>query len=724
MIVRVSFPIPHAGPFSYRVPEGLEGRALPGCRVSAPLGRRKQTGFIVGVDDGPLDPAFKLKDIEAVLDDGPVFPAWFFAFVSRVGGDFLSSTGELLMNALPPGLKARRKELVVLTAAGREAPVKDLSPLEKKVVVLLAKAPKGYAARHISRELEGREVSSLLSRMREKGLISVEEKAAPVRRKAREVPVTAPGGEDQMSLSFDAGQAGDSLGAIETLIAEKVFGSFYLFGRRAALGKAYVSLLGKATVGEGTALLITAEAERAETLKASLDKVPGLETVLFHGRMTLREKEEAWSVISSGRAGVIVGTRSSVFLPFDGLRLIIVDDEDDDAHCQAESPSYDARRAALARARQEGLPVVFGSPCPTVEAFMEAGRTGTLISLDRGGETGAGVSIVGRPAGSGRLISPELAGAMDDVLRKGKKVALFFNRRGYASSLTCPSCGYVVRCGHCDIPFVLHRSKDGVKLVCHYCNRTERPPAVCPRCRGRLDVGKGPGIQAIEEELRSLFADRPVARFDADSASTPGRRERILADFARGRTSILLGTRLLAGRTPLDDVGLAGVMAPERMLETADYRASWNAFRDVFTMLEPFRGLPGSRLMVQTSLPAHYSVEAAAFGDYDAFYRTEIEYRRLMNYPPFVSLAEVRIYGRDLRVLAGKSRDFGRMARASADSLEVLGPVLLPPGQVKGLSGVQFVLKAAERSTIAGFLKKALPMFQGRKTVLFSHSLS
>ena len=131
MIVRVSFPIPHAGPFSYKVPEGLEGRALPGCRVSAPLGRRKQTGFIVGVDDGPPDPAFKLKDIESVLDDGPVFPAWFFEFVSRVGDDFLSSTGELLMNALPPGLKGRRKELFGLTDAGREAPVKGLSPLRQ-----------------------------------------------------------------------------------------------------------------------------------------------------------------------------------------------------------------------------------------------------------------------------------------------------------------------------------------------------------------------------------------------------------------------------------------------------------------------------------------------------------------------------------------------------------------------------------------------------------------
>lgn len=722
MIVRVVFAIPLHGSFSYRVPETLESRAAPGSRVVASFGRRRETGFIVAVGDDSPEPGLELKEIEDILDQEPVWPAPFLRFVSSVADDFFSPAGEMLMNSLPPVLKSRKKILFRLTEKGAETAGSgsDLRPLEKKVSDLLSGSKKGYTARYMSRRLGKKDVSALLGRMLEKGLVEVVEKVAASGLRPGKLERA---GTRQLELSFGDSISPDGLSGIERRIAGGGFAVNYLFGAENSLERAYLRLADRALTAGGRVLVLTPEAERAEELARRFGGRPDRKALFFHGRMSPRGKEEAWRSLVSGPAGIVVGTRSAVFLPLEGLRLIMVDSEDDDAHFQAESPSYDARRAALLRAREEGIPVVFGSSCPTVEAFHELGQAGVVINLDGKRAAGNDVQIFSQPAKTGTLLSPALVEMVNKELGRDRKVVLFFNRRGYASSLSCPACGFVARCPKCGIPLVLHLNRARPRLVCHYCNLSERPPAICPVCGGRLETGRGPGIQALEEELQALFPRQGVARFDADSASSPAMKRKILGAFLRGKTRILIGTRLLAGRVPVENLGLVAVVRPERILEAADYRSDWNAFQTLFFMLKPFRGLPEVKIAVQTSTPAHFSILTAAEDDYDSFYRLETEYRRLMNYPPFINLAEVVIHGRDVRVLGAKSREFSKSVKAVSDGLEVLGPVLVTGRANPGPAGVQFILKAPVRKTITGLLSRSLPSLKAKATVVFSHSL-
>lgn len=728
MIARVVFAVPLTFPFSYRVPENLAGRAVAGVRVLAPLGRRKRTGIIVGFEAEPPEPGFELKDIEAVLDAEPVFGAGLLTFVTLLAGDALSSAGELLMSSLPPKLKGRETALWRLTDKGREALAvgRDLTRLEKKAAGLLAGAPKrGYSARHIAQGLESRDAAGLLTRMKAKGLVGTVEKTGVSRARKAAAPVSEPEVTKQLGLAFGASGSGDALSTVETGVAEGSFAFHYIMGRAGTLEKAYQRLLDRASAAGRASLVLTGEAERAEELAGRLSERSGTRPVVFHGRMTPREREEAWRAASTEGPKVVVGTRSAVLQPLEDLGLIVVDGEDDEAHSQAESPSYDARRAALIRARTAGIPLVFSSSRPTVEAFHEASEYVALIDLDDAQAAGGAASIVGRPpAGAGRVISSELAGLVREALAgpKGKAV-LFINRRGLAASLVCPSCGFMVRCRRCGIPLVPHRRRNGVRLLCHYCNAEEKLSESCPQCGRRLEISRNPGIQALEEELKAVFGGVPVARFDADTASDQDRRRRLLDDFARGRTRLMVGTSLLAGRVPVGGVGLAAVIGPERILAAADYRAGWNAFRTVTAMLDPFRDSPGTKLAVQTTLPAHFSIETAARGDGRAFYRRELEYRKLLGYPPFAAMAEVGLSGRDIRALARRSRAFAEAVKREAPGVEALGPVLLPPGSVRGSSGVQFILKAGRREDLAGPLGRLLLSAGPGSRVTFSHSL-
>ncbi len=213
-----------------------------------------------------------------------------------------------------------------------------------------------------------------------------------------------------------------------------------------------------------------------------------------------------------------------------------------------------------------------------------------------------------------------------------------------------------------------------------------------------------------------------VARFDSDTAGTPAEREALLADFAKGDVPLLVGTQLLVHQPGVPRVPLVGVLKPEALLGLSDYRAAQKAFESVSAMLDLRRDGPGAEAVVQTAAPAHFAVAAAAAGDYRAFYDREIESRRMLGYPPFAELAEVTILGRDVRSLGAKSRELLALFKTAGTGLEVLGPAFPPVARVKGLTRVQFVLKAADRETIDRALRESLAKLRLKKTVSFSYS--
>ncbi len=341
-------------------------------------------------------------------------------------------------------------------------------------------------------------------------------------------------------------------------------------------------------MGGGRVLYLHPEVAPSETLVSGFKKDYGRTAVVFHGRMTEKQREEAWRALRGGRASLVAGTRSALFLETGALRLIAVDDEQEESYFQAENPSYDARRGAVLRARSEGAVAVFGSSRPTVEAFDEARRLGILVDLGTEPRRAA-VTIVDH-AGDRPIVSRELEGKLRANLEKGQPAILFLNRRGYAAQIVCSGCGRAPRCPRCDIALVYHKTDD--RLICHYCNFAVDARRGCAGCGGEAVVRRGAGTQAVEEELGRLFPGAGVARFDADTASKPADRERILADFAKGRTPLLVATQLLVHQAGVPKAGLVAILRPEYLLGFSDYRAGQKTFEAVSAMLDLLRDAP------------------------------------------------------------------------------------------------------------------------------------
>ena len=717
VFVRVVFPLPLDQSFVYGVPGQLREKVRPGCRVLAPFGKKNQSGFVISAGADPPAPGIRVKEIVEILDEKPSWDERFLSFTGALSAEFRSSWGELLQASLPPSLAQKSKVTVLLTDAGLAAlGEKKLGPKERALAVLLENQPAGRSPLFLKRKSGLDNAASLILRMDRKGLLSV--RTTPVRppRAAKETRADAP---SQLRLDFDDSQKpAGPLAPIEKAIDEARFGAFYLVGSRPALEAAYRDLLGRAAASSGKILVLVPEVALTRGFVAGFESQSGRSAAVFHGRMTEKQKETAWRGLASGRTVLAAGTRSSLFLDLKPLRLIIVDDEHEESYVQSESPAYDARRGAWLRARSGKTVVVFGSPRPSVEGFYQARSEGSLIDL--GGQT----ESVRLDWVDHRTETPVLSGDLErrirDSLKRDEPVILFLNRRGYAASLICAACGRIPRCRRCDIPLVYH--KRGEELVCHYCNASLGAGAGCPACGGSLTLRRGAGTQALEEELKKLLPGVPIGRFDSDTAPGREEREKIIHGFSKGRIPVLVGTQLLAHQPGVPRVRLVGILAPETLLAFSDYRGSQRTFQAVSRMTEFCESAAGSEVVVQTPAPVHFSIRAAASRDYRSFYDQEIEFRRVMNYPPLAALAELTLEGRDMRTLAGKSRDLRAILRTFEPELEVLGPALASVVRVRDISRVQLILKARRRETIDRALDASLPRVRLKKSVVFSYS--
>lgn len=719
VFARVVFPLPLDQSFLYAVPEESRAAARPGSRVVVPLGKRRQNGFIVALTSEPPAAGIKVKELLQVLDDRPFRDERFLEFTGALSAEFHSSWGEILQASLPPSLALKPKVTVLLTDRGREGlGKKGLGPKEQALAAVLVEAPKGRSPLFLKRKTGGKDVSGLIARMGKKGLVEVR------RSTVRAPRPPAAGGQEaavQLGLAFpEALRDAGVLAPVESDIAAGRFGAWYLFGSVSSRRAAYQSLVRRTVGAGGRVLYLFPEVAPTEDLVAAFKENYGRTAVVFHSRMTEKQKEDAWRTLKSGRAALVAGTRSALFLETGALRLVVVDEEQEESYFQAESPSYDARRGAWLRARSEGAVVVLGSSRPSVEAFAEARRWGTLIELGAEPDARRHQAVLVDHTQDIPLVSRELEKRLRTNLDKGEPAILFLNRRGYASQLACSACGRVPRCPRCDISLVFHKAES--RLVCHYCNYSVDIRKACSGCGGEIVVRRGAGTQALEEELGRLFPGVPVGRFDTDTAGGPGERERLLADFAKGKVPLLIGTQLLVHQPGVPKVGLVGILRPESLLGFSDYRAGQKTFEAVSAMLDLCRDATDAEAVIQTSAPVHFSIAAAAAGDYLAFYDKEVEFRRVLNYPPFTALAEVLVQGRDVRTLGAKSREFLALLQKHQPGLEILGPAFASVARVRDVSRVQFILKAAERATLDRALGESLPKVRLKKSVVFSYS--
>jgi primosomal protein N' (replication factor Y) len=709
LYAEVILPLPLGQTFWYKVPDVFQAQI--GSRVLVPFGTRTLTGFIVNTRTRGPGKELELKEVSELLDEKPVFSPSFLSFSHKLSKFYYSSWGELLQASLPPTLILKTKTKISLSERGEKALAEGLLSETKKGLAVLLKG-KTFHLSFLKKKYPVKNITAILSRMEKNGMVCIQKETKKRgKRKTEEILPAAAQLEIDFSLDSKALQVA---GSIACKLREREFSPFYIYGPREKRETVYFYLIKGVLARSEKVLFLVPEISLTEALVEKFERKLGEKVVLLHSQMSERRRENEWLKMMSGEREVLIGPRSALLTPVEGLRLIIVDEEQDESYFQPEHPSYDARVGARFRAQEEKAVLVYGSSLPSVEAFYKAQKNGYLISLESEPRK-VNVSILDDKKEK-EMIGLSLKQAIRKRLERKEPVLIFINRRGYATLLFCSRCHYIPKCRQCDIALSYYKREK--KLVCRYCNYSLPELVACPECGGRLMRPKGMGIEAIEEELIKIFPRARVCSFDSEVIKTKDEQEKIFHSIRKGQIDIMVGTQLLAHQIDLAPVSLVAIFYPEILLALSDYRASQKTFQTLSRMISFLGEGNQTEVFIQTALPQHFSIQCAASGDYLSFFNKEIEFRRMMSYPPFFHVVEVVFQGPNLRTLAQKSREFSGGIKSRAKNIEILGPALASVSKMRGLHRIQMIFKSRSRKELNKALSESLEKMKLRKSVL------
>ena len=439
----------------------------------------------------------------------------------------------------------------------------------------------------------------------------------------------------------------------------------------------------------------------------------GEQVAILHSAFSESERAEYWRRIRRGEARVVIGTRSSVFAPLPNLGLIIVDEEHDGSYKQEETPRYNGRDVAVVRAQQIGATVVLGSATPSLETRQNAdrGKYRRLLLPDR-------IEFRPMPAveivdlrqefletKKNALFSRRLVEAVRGKLAIGEQSMLMLNRRGFSSFVACRSCGHKVECINCSVTLTYHRRDR--RLLCHYCGYAEKVPDRCAKCDSEHIQFIGSGSERIEEELREAFPEARIARMDRDTINSKGDYEQILNGFREGSFDILVGTQMIAKGHDIPNVTLVGIVNADIGLGMPDFRAAERTFQ-LLTQAAGRAGrggLPGI-VVLQTINPEHYAVRFSAVQDYELFYAKELNFRKVMRYPPFASLANIVFRSEKQEEALRMSGEIAELLKDEKEGVRILGPAEAPVPRVNKEFRYQMLVKAGQRKRLAEILDR------------------
>ena len=431
-------------------------------------------------------------------------------------------------------------------------------------------------------------------------------------------------------------------------------------------------------------------------------KIFGDQLLVYHSKFSDNERVEVWNKLLHGKGPMLVlGVRSSIFLPFSSLGLIIVDEEHETTYKQQDpAPRYHARNAAIILAQMHGGKVLLGSATPSIDSYFNAmtGKFGLVELPVRYGAASPPEMILAnirelkrRKQMKDTLFSPILVEKMRQALESGQQVILFQNRRGFAPMIECKDCGWIPRCQHCDVSMTYHKFHQ--KLVCHYCGFTVRVPAECPECHSVNIRPLGFGTEKVEEEIASLFPAARVARMDLDTARTRTAYERIIGDFEKQKTDILIGTQMISKGLDFSHVAVVGILNADGLMNYPDFRAHERAFQ----LMMQVSGRTGRRdkqgvVVLQTSQPDHPLIQMVTQRAYKEMVSWQLAERSMFRYPPYYRLIILVLRSKNPIVLDEQSRQYAeRLRRRLGD--RVLGPVTPPVSYIQLLHIRKIVMK-------------------------------
>lgn len=434
----------------------------------------------------------------------------------------------------------------------------------------------------------------------------------------------------------------------------------------------YICLIDYVMRNGNQVLYLVPEIALTTQLTRRLQRVFGKKVLIYHSKFSDNERVDLWKkILNSNDPCVVIGARSSVFLPFGNLGLVIIDEEHETSYKQYDpAPRYNGRDAATVLASMHGAKTLLGSATPSVETYYKSlsGRYGLVTLNERyEGVRLPSIEIIDMTAARKQHIAygtfaDRTKLLAHETLNRGEQVIFFHNRRGFAPLAKCKQCGWVPKCEHCDVSLTYHRRFN--ELVCHYCGATYPLPNVCPACKEPGVEILGYGTERIEDEVEVLFPQAKIVRMDLDTTRNKDGYENIIEDFSQRKSQILVGTQMVTKGLDFEGVSLVGVLNADTLINFPDFRSTERAFN----MLEQVAGRagrkrPGGTVAVQTSQPAHPILTYLTTHDYRGFYNAEIEERRNFNYPPFTRLIYIYLKHRDNNILTEMSTIYGNKLR-------------------------------------------------------------
>ena len=714
--VDVILPLPLDGTFTYSVPDGMEGKVVPGVRLLVPLGKsKKYIAMATRLHDDK--PAFSCKPVEAVLDNTPSLLPQQMRLWQWIGYYYMAPLGDVYNAAMPGGLKSTEKfkpkmELYVeLASTYRSEQALHVALNLVQRALKQAKTLTTFLTLSHWDSLDGDTPREGIKKVTKEELMNESHCTDAVVKALinRGILVTYKleigrlntNGESHLDLIKPLSLAQQD--AYNGILMQMMKKDVVLLHGVTSSGKTeiYIHLIRKAIEEHKQVLYLLPEIALTVQIMERLHRVFGDRLGIYHSKYSDAERVEIWQKqLSDHPYDVILGARSAVFLPFKNLGLVIIDEEHETSFKQQDpAPRYHARSAAIVLAKMYGAKTLLGTATPSMESYYNAqqGKYGLVELKTRyKGIQLPEIQVVDvkdlrrRKMMSGPF-SPQLLAAVREALKNGQQAILFQNRRGFAPMVECKVCGWVPKCKNCDVSLTLHKSIN--LLTCHYCGYTYPVPTECPNCGSTEIMGRGFGTEKIEDQIAEIFPEAKIARMDLDTTRTRNAYERLIADFSEGRTNLLIGTQMVSKGLDFDKVSVVGILNADSMLNYPDFRAYEHAFM-MMAQVSGRAGRKGKRglVILQTKNPTLPVIGQVVNNDYEGLYQGILEERRTFHYPPFFHLINVYVKHKYDKVCEQASHELSKTLRSWFGG-RVLGPDKPAVARVKTMNIRKIVIK-------------------------------
>lgn len=696
MFADLMLPVPLEQLFTYRIPDNLAGRIVPGTRVYVPFGKgRHVTGITVRVHSQKPE-GCRLKDIESIFDDGRVsvlpLQLELFKWISEY---YMCCPGDVMKAALPGGLrpdsknmdKAFKPKMETFVRIGEKVGKESLETPESlfsktavrqkdifsKYLELSGYLEDGVFSRPVSKRLLADACKSpgALKAVQDNGILEfydVETGRLPVFKGTTSEPATLSETQQQ---------------ALDTIHEQFRTKDVCLLHGVTSCGKTeiYIHLIKEQLEKGRQVLYLLPEIALTTQIMHRLQRVFGNDMCVYHSNCSDNVRVEVWNrQAGPDPYGLVLGARSAVMLPFRNLGLVIVDEEHEPSFKQEDpAPRYHGRNTAIMLAAMSGAKTLLGSATPAIESYSNAlgGKYGLISITKRYSDIEMpAVEIVDTVQMAKRkymrgMFSTQLVERISEALSQGRQAILFHNRRGYAGVVECADCGWVQKCDCCDVSLTYHKS--GNTATCHYCGRQYKVPVSCPECGGHNMKGRGYGTEKVEESVHQLFPGVRTARLDLDSAKEG--YENIILDFQEGRTDILIGTQMVSKGLDFGNVGVVGIIQADSIMNFPDFRATERAYQ-LMAQVAGRAGRKGSRgtVVIQTRQPSAPVLQMLQGGQWIDFFNSQMEERRLFNYPPYSRLVHIWLKSRDPNAADSAAISLACLLSKAFGKESVLGP--------------------------------------------------